>query len=315
MDISIIISTYNRAQSLSHTLQSFQSMTVPDKVEGEILIVDNNSKDKTRQLVEDMSRRNSLNLNYLFESRQGKSFALNRGLENAKGEIIAFTDDDVIVDKGWLAAVVRATRRYESYDGFGGRIISLWESTPPQWLSLTGKHNALRGTGYLRDDGAEDKEYSETENRIPCGANMFFKRRAVEENGPFRLDLGPVGEKPGAAEDTEYCLRMLKSGKRFKYIGNALIYHKVEAQKLTQRHLTLWRYYAARSLVRSTGISDNVVTCSNIPRYLLRRLLETLPKWAMSRDSKSRFFHKMRFYWTLGEIVESYQLGRNYYHR
>lgn len=311
MDLSIIICTYNRSQSLYKTLESLEYMIVPEGVNWEVLVVDNNSKDKTREVVEDFSRRGALNLGYLFEARQGKSFALNRGIESAKGEIIAFTDDDVLVDKGWLVAIITATRQYQDYDGFGGRIVPLWRTKPPAWLGISGKYNALRGTVFLRDDGCQDKEYCETKSVVPCGANMFFRKRVIDENGLFRSDLGPQAGIPGAAEDTEYCQRMVNRGKKFMYIGNATIYHPVEPEKLTRSYLTKWRYYCARSLVKSKGTPDNTICYFNIPRYLMKQLLDSLIRWNLSTNCQKRFYHKLRFHWVLGEIVESCKTNKN----
>ena len=311
MDLSIIICTYNRSQSLYKTLESLEYMIVPEGVNWEVLVVDNNSKDKTREVVEDFSRRGALNLGYLFEARQGKSFALNRGIESAKGEIIAFTDDDVLVDKGWLVAIITATRQYQDYDGFGGRIVPLWRTKPPAWLGISGKYNALRGTVFLRDDGCQDKEYCETKSVVPCGANMFFRKRVIDENGLFRSDLGPQAGIPGAAEDTEYCQRMVNRGKKFMYIGNATIYHPVEPEKLTRSYLTKWRYYCARSLVKSKGTPDNTICYFNIPRYLMKQLLDSLIRWNLSNNCQKRFYHKLRFHWVLGEIVESCKTNKN----
>ncbi len=311
MDISIIICTYNRSQSLYKTLESLECMIIPEGIDWEVLLVDNNSKDETRKVAEEFSRKGTINLKYLFERKQGKSFALNKGIESARGEIIAFVDDDVLMDKEWLTAVVKSVQKYQDYDGFGGRIISVWKTELPEWLAITGKYNSLRGTGYRRDDGCDDKEYSETENQVPCGANMFFRRRAIEENGFFRLDLGPKGKNLGAAEDTEYCSRMLQSGKKFMYIADALIYHQVEPEKLTKDYLTRWRYYCARSVVRCKGLPENTTYYFNVPRYLIKQLLECFIRWNLSINSKRRFYQKLRFCWTLGEIVESYKMKRS----
>lgn len=311
MDLSIIICTYNRSQSLYKTLESLGCMIIPEGLDWDVLVVDNNSKDKTKEVVEEFDRKGTLNLKYLFESMQGKSFALNRGLESARGEIIAFIDDDVLMDKEWLTAVTKSVQKYQDYDGFGGRIISVWKTKLPEWLAMTGKYNPLRGTGYLRDDGCDDKEYSETESGVPCGANMFFRRRAVEENGFFRLDLGPKGKKLGAAEDTEYCWRMLQAGKKFMYVGDALIYHQVEPEKLTKSYLTNWRYCCARSMVKSKGTPDNTICYFNVPRYLMKQLLQNFLRWNLSTDCQKRFYYKLGFYWALGEIVESYKMNKN----
>ena len=311
MDLSIIICTYNRSQSLYKTLESLECIIVPEGLDWGVLVVDNNSNDKTKKVVEEFARKGILNLKYLFESKQGKSFALNRGLESAKGEIIAFTDDDVLMDKGWLAAVIKATQQYQDYDGFGGRIVPLWRTKPPAWIGMSGEYNALRGTVFLRDDGCQDKEYCETKSVVPCGANMFFRKCVMDENGLFRSDLGPQAGIPGAAEDTEYCQRMVNRGKKFMYIGNAIAYHPVEPEKLTKSYLTKWRYYCARSVVKSKGIHDNSTCYFNIPRYLMKQLLDSLIRWNLSTNCQKRFYHKLMFYWTLGEIVESYKINRS----
>lgn len=311
MDLSIIICTYNRSRSLYKTLESLECMIIPEGLDWDVLVVDNNSNDKTKEVFEEFSRKGILNLKYLFESKQGKSFALNSGLESAKGEIIAFTDDDVLMDKGWLKALIKATNRYREYDGFGGRIVPLWCTKPPVWIGVTGEYNALKGTVFLRDDGCQDKEYCETKSGVPCGANMFFRKHVIDENGLFRSDLGPQAGIPGAAEDTEYCQRMVNRGKKFMYIGNAIVYHPVEPEKLTKSYLTRWRYYCARSLVKSKGIPDNTICYFGIPRYLLKQLLESFIRWNLSTDSQKRFYHKLRFHWVLGEIVESYKMNRS----
>ncbi len=308
MDLSIIMCTYNRFKRLNNTFRHLEAMVIPEGLTWDIVVIDNNSDDNTRGVVEDFCRRDALNISYLFEPRQGKSFALNRGLEQVSGEIIAFLDDDVVVDKGWLIALIDATRKYRDCDGFGGRIVSLWQDNLPDWLELAGTYNSLRGTGYLRDEGTEDKDYSQTESRVPCGANMFFRKAAVQKNGFFREDLGPLAGKPGAAEDTEYCFRMLKAGRKLMYIGKALVYHKVEADKLTKTYLTKWRYYCSRCHVRAFGTARSPSCYFSVPRYLFRQLCASFIKWNLSINSRRRFYERLRFFWTLGEIFETHKL-------
>lgn len=313
MHISIVICTCNRAASLNKTLESLRSMIIPKGIAWEVVVVDNNSADGTSKTVKDLSKKGSLNLTYLYERKQGKSFALNRGLKIVSGEIVAFMDDDVVVDRGWLEAVLEATRQYQDCDGFGGRIVSIWDINLPKWLGTTEPYNCLKGTGYMRDDGTEDKDYSKTDNKVPCGANMFFRKHALQENGFFRVDLGPLEGKPGAAEDTEYCFRMLERGKQFMYIAKALIRHRVEKEKLTKSYLTRWRYYCARSEVRRRRISDSTICYSNVPKYLFKQLCESFVRWNIGLNPKKRFYERLRFFWALGEIMETYKLAKSHY--
>src|SRR5579862_5854161 len=102
MDITVILCTYNRCDSLRKTLSSVAASGVPDNVTWEILVVDNNSKDRTRETVEDFCRAYPNRFRYLFEPCQGKSYALNAGISNSMGNILVFTDDDVTFEPTWL---------------------------------------------------------------------------------------------------------------------------------------------------------------------------------------------------------------------
>ena len=312
MDISIIICTCNRSKNLFSTLESLQKITISQGLNCEVIVVDNNSKDITRKVVEDFIGTRPLRIRYLFEGQPGKSFALNTGVKAAKGKVIAFTDDDIIVDQNWLLAIMNATNKYKKYNSFGGRIIPLWETLPPPWLGTCKPYNALRGTVFERDDGDKDREYGQsTIGETPCGANMFFRRMVIEANGPFRTDLGPVGGVPGASEDTEFCLRMGERGEKFMYVADAIVYHPVEANKISKKSLQRWRYYCARSQVRACGTPNNIICYFSVPRYLFKQLFESFIRWNLSINSKQRFYQKLKFYWTLGEIVETYKIKRS----
>ena len=104
MRVTVLICTWNRADSLRKALESIEGSRAPEDLEWEVLIVDNNSTDTTATVCEVFQKKNANRYRYLFEERQGKSFALNAGIEHANGNILAFTDDDVVVDKDWLFA-------------------------------------------------------------------------------------------------------------------------------------------------------------------------------------------------------------------
>ena len=107
MKTTVIVCTYNRCESLANTLDSLAKSIVPASTEWEVLIVDNNSSDRTRQVVEDFSRRFPGRFRYTFEPCQGKSFALNRGIRETQADVLAFTDDDVIAEPTWLWNLTR----------------------------------------------------------------------------------------------------------------------------------------------------------------------------------------------------------------
>src|SRR5271168_746976 len=100
--ISVLVCTYNRAQMLGRTIDSVVAQTLPESLGWELIIVDNNSSDQTRQVIEDFRLRYPERIRYLFEPQQGISHARNAGIRESRGEILAFIDDDETADTGWL---------------------------------------------------------------------------------------------------------------------------------------------------------------------------------------------------------------------
>ena len=122
MIISVIIATYNRSESLRQALKSFEDMSVPPDLSWELIVVDNNSNDETKEVCSQLMGKRTLPLRYIFEKRQGKSFALNTAIRTANGNILAFTDDDCIVDPHWLTAIANEFESDASISGIGGRV-------------------------------------------------------------------------------------------------------------------------------------------------------------------------------------------------
>src|SRR5579862_4694998 len=140
--VSVVICTYNRAELLRNTLQTLLELEVPPDVEWELILVDNNSTDETKPIVEAFATRLSRPVQYVVERTPGKSYALNTGVLASRGEILAFIDDDVLVDSGWLKALWRA---FEETDctGVGGRIRAGWTTAKPPWYSATGPYRLI----------------------------------------------------------------------------------------------------------------------------------------------------------------------------
>src|SRR4051794_13488256 len=125
MDISIVVSTYNRCGLLEGALRKLLSQT-PADMAYEILVVDNNSTDQTRPLVEALAAQNPERLKYLFEPKQGLSYGRNTGIAAAKAAIIAFTDDDVRVSADWVWHIKTGFAANSDIDFLGGRVVPRW---------------------------------------------------------------------------------------------------------------------------------------------------------------------------------------------
>lgn len=298
--ISVILCTYNRAPHLQETLGSLERLSVPPGLEWELLVVDNNSTDETQAVVAALRDRGRLPIRYIFESQQGKSFALNTGIKEAYGEIIAFTDDDVTVDPRWLAEIRAAFDKFGCV-GVGGRVLPVWAKEKPAWLT---DEVGLMGVVASFDLG-EDPHRLTTP---PYGVNMAFRMVAFEKYGLFRTDLGPTAGQLLRGEDSEFCGRLLAAAETIMYAPGAVIRHVVEPERLEKRYFKAWYFSYGRSLARIAGIPPDAVRYLGTPRYLLRELLVTLARWVLSPYPALRFRHQLRCCRIAGQIAESFRL-------
>jgi glycosyltransferase involved in cell wall biosynthesis len=310
-DISIVLCTYNRASRFGSVLGTLAKLEAADGLSHEILVVDNNSNDGTRAVVEAAMRSHPGRIRYAFESRQGLSWARNKGIEEARGGMIAFTDDDVVVDPVWLAALARASSAYP-HVGFGGRVIPVWDFTPPSWFVRSGPFQMLKGGVVVGHDlGDKPLEYN-NDMRSPVGANMAFRREVFERHGLFRTDLGKVGKRAFFAEDAEFFQRLLDAGERALYYPKALIYHPVDREKMTKRHFVVSYFNLGRSIGRLDHYPARAIRYFGIPRYLARMLFDQGGRCVVA---VLRFRYKEMLYnlfescWLSGQIFETFHLS------
>lgn len=307
MNITVILCTYNRCASLSRALESVASSELPSSVEWEVLVVDNNSKDQTRTVVEDYCLRYPSRFRYLFEPRQGKSHALNSGIREAKGEILAFVDDDVTVERTWLQNLTSSLHDDE-WAGAGGKILLERGFSPPQWLSLDGPYS-LGGVLVLFDRGDKPSRL----DWAPYGTNMAFRKVMFEKHGGFRVDLSPSPADDMRGEDTEFGRRLMSAGERLRYEPSAVVYHPVPENRLRKEYFLAWYFGFGRSLAREWGRGPDIW---GIPRpyfSIVKKAATSMTifalRWMLSRTPPKRFFYKVMVWWQAGQITEMYHLG------
>ena len=221
MNITVILCTYNRCQILVKALSSVALSRLPESVAWEVLVVDNNSRDRTRDVVADFCGRYPARFRYLFESRPGKSYALNSGIAEAQGDIVAFMDDDVTVEPMWLQNLTAPLLKGK-WAGCGGRILPVWNCPPPRWLPDAGRYALAPLVSF--DLGFEAGPLAEP----PFGTNMAFRKAVFAKYGGFRTNLGPSpGRDIQHSEDAEFGNRLLAAGEHLWYEPSAIVYHPV----------------------------------------------------------------------------------------
>lgn len=262
LDASIIIATCNPVSTLEPTIQSIQAHLAGLKCE--LIIVRNGQHDPTPTQGHE---RSSLRLIELSETKAGKSRALNRGLDIAEGELVIFTDDDVLVSPQWLAELVRAAKAYPQEIGFCGPVIPRFPPGTQFWLPTHIFASVLFAS--FRYDIPEGPLPA---HALPLGPNFAVRANALE-NMRFRLDLGPSEENGWLlCEDTAFSSELrdrysiLTDSGGFIYLPSASVTHLIGPHKL-QFSWMMERYF---NLGRSRIIRfDRITHISRRPGELL----------------------------------------------
>jgi glycosyltransferase involved in cell wall biosynthesis len=269
--VTVVIATRDRAALLEQTLAALGRQEL-DGVAMEVLIVDNASSDRTREVVAEAAAILP-GIVYLYEGKPGKSHALNSALERARGEILLLTDDDVVPGKGWVQAFVRAFAETGA-DYAVGRIFPLWEVPPPRWMS-----EALHGVLAIPDGGPRRRLLSKGvhEDIMPIGANMAVRRAVIERIGGWNPDLGKLGGTLRTGEDHEFALRMLAAGFTGVYEPTASVGHHVPASRLRLGYFARW-FYDNGAIVAGLERTypSSPARLLGVPRYLWRQLASDL---------------------------------------
>jgi GT2 family glycosyltransferase len=302
MNISVILCTYNRCEMLARALDSVLASELPSADRWELLVVDNNSKDQTRAVVENAAAKFPDRIRYISEPAQGKSNALNRGIREAHGEILAFVDDDIQVDKYWLHKLC-APLENPSYAGVGGRIIPPQGFSPPPWLPMRGEYS-LGGILAFFDFGDAAQELREP----PFGTNMAFRKETFAKHGNFRADLGPMPGTEIRGEDTEFGRRVMKAGERLWYAPDAIVYHPVAEKRLNQKYFLQFLYDQGRALVRERQETPGRRRVTFL-RLVFRSTPRRLYDWLSAFDPGERFSSKGMVWMTFGQIAEIWNGG------
>jgi glucosyl-dolichyl phosphate glucuronosyltransferase len=309
LSASVLICTYNRAHLLREMLESLQA--VRSARVWDVVVVDNSSTDSTRAVVESLVPVFPIPLTYLFEGRQGKSHALNTGIQASRAEIIVFTDDDVRVGPGWIDAACSTFDGQPDIDYTGGPVRPIWGGEPPVWLDQ--RRGDLWGTLAILDYGDTPFVFEER-RRVPLGANMAVRRRLIDRIGGFDPALGRRGRSLLGQEQAEFFARSRESGARGLYVPAMELYHHVPRERLTKRYFRRWWFWKGVSRARVDAIHQHtelgldlraVPYVARVPRFIWGLLLRGIVNWigaVLRRGRLNAVRHQMQCAYALGYI-------------
>ncbi|MGD9852481.1 MAG: glycosyltransferase family 2 protein [Nitrospirales bacterium] len=218
--LSIVVCTANRSKQLQQCLSHIVNSENPG-IPTELIVVDNNSSDNTKDVVAGFEGSSFCKIKYLFESRQGHSQARNRGLAEARYPLVAFTDDDCYVAKDWMVSILREFSADPSLHILGGRVELADTGDQPVGIrTFTDRTQVL--------------SFRELLSRM-IGCNFVCARKVFDEVGGFDLYLGK-GSRCGCAEDTDFFYRALKKGFKVIYVPEMIVFHAHGRSTSTAAH-------------------------------------------------------------------------------
>jgi glycosyltransferase involved in cell wall biosynthesis len=230
--VSVIVCTYNRLELLGGALRTLCHQTL-DRSAYEVIVVDNNSNDGSRQLVDEFCRRFS-NVRYCFEPQQGLSYARNRGLQEARGKYVAYIDDDARAGENWLKTALALLENTKPVPlCLGGPILPFYSTTKPTWFK-----------GEMRTWGDSPRYLRPGESF--SGSNMIWRKEILLTLGGFDVSSGVRGDYLSIGEETMLFEKIWYSFEQphFYYSPELAVQHWVPPTKMTVAY-QLKRAFAA----------------------------------------------------------------------
>ena len=283
------------------------------KAEGvryEVIVVDNNSTDNTRATVESFIAKGHNDLRYVFESRQGIAYGRNAGIAAARGDIIAFTDDDVVATDNWIATIKRAFDENPGVAYVGGKILPDWDEPPPSWLTVDHWWPLA-----LLDRG-DDRFVVNASNPLCLPtANASFRREVFPQIGLFLPEFS-------GREDHELFVRLWQAGGQGLYEPDLVVMARVQPERLRKSYHHRWNTTTGKfnSLMRLDEIigpdgslmreRSHTVTLFGVPSSMYREFLTESLGWlrqVVYGDDSTKVRHENRLCYLAGYVSKRYE--------
>lgn len=300
--LTVIMPTHNGADTLPRTLAAFAALAEP-RGGWKLVLADNASTDATTQVIDGFRER--LPLDYVQEPRLGKAFALNTAIERAEGDLVVFTDDDVIPEADWLVQWRRIADEYPDFGVFGGAIVPEFARPPPAWLAPTSWPIVLyTATKQGRPDGAMAAGEMDV-----YGPNMAVRADMLARGLRFDTRL-MVGQSALLGDETDLVDRAVEQGARVGFAASARVRHIVEADQVSLKWMLRRFYRHGRTMFFFDVLQGRHDTpmLRGAPRYLYRRILTrglSLPLVAGRLDRFRLVSHLRLLAYDLGAFAQA----------
>ena len=248
MLLSVVVCTYNREDYLKRCLDNIVNSTL-DKSLYEVLVIDNNSVDKTSEVV-DAYKKLASNIFYFKEHQQGLSFARNRAIKEARGKYLLYLDDDALVNKYGLDELNTFLSENAGVAIVGGRSFIEYEREKPEWL--TKKSEDWIGAYDFGDEIlVVNRIHRKKLVRYPIGACFCVEKEFLSSIGGFDSKLGRIGKKMLAGEETLVNFWAEKKQRLIIYFPNIFVKHLIQPDRLSIEAFFVMTFY--------NGVSDYLI--------------------------------------------------------
>lgn len=243
--LEVAICTLNRVVQLQRAVDSVLKAKVPEGWNARLIVVNNGSTDATGEYLTSLEPRN-WKRSIINESKRGLTICRNRVIESAEGDLLLWTDDDVIVDPDWITGYVDAFLTQPDCSFWGGPILPLLPDDTDEWILEN------RGTlaGCFAERALGDTPFDLTPEMLPYGAN-FALRTSVQKRFHFDENRGRVGSELGGGDETDLMKRLLSSQHRGRWVPTAKVQHAISSERLDENWVRAYFEHQGRELVRS----------------------------------------------------------------
>ncbi|HYW96767.1 MAG TPA: glycosyltransferase family 2 protein [Bacteroidales bacterium] len=247
--ISVIVTTYKRSDYLLRCLESLTRQTAPATAY-EVIVVDNNSADDTASMTKKfIDDHKDITIRYFLETKQGLSFARNRGISESRGDIVAFIDDDAVAHPDYCRSLAEAAKDYPDFQAFGGRIIPVFHNdTEPDWMS-----HYVWGMVAKVDLGNDIIPFTK---KFPAGCNMAFRKDILDELGRFNEEV------KFRSDDRDIFTRLKSRGYQVLYVPDIAVNHTIPAERVSRKGI--------RKLSVLSGAGEKNRLAGNYPGIILK---------------------------------------------
>ncbi len=278
-EFTIIVPTKDRSDAITKLLNSLRNLRGLERIKPEIIIADNNSTDGTWEALQRESRNFPIKFRLMRVATPGKSAVMNEAIRASNSKILAFLDDDVVVDPGWLESIHRFLENNHYQVAQGVIRVASPEADDPQISQLLDRYRTIPRVDY----GPEIQNLTSLN-----GANVVIYREVLDRIGHFDQRLGPGAA--GTSEDVELAKRIVRAGLKIGYIHEAVVYHRVDRSRLTDDYF--------KSLHRRQGFSRLAIEDRGIIRISLELLRSSMQYFVYSifGQERNRYRSKGRIY-------------------